>query len=171
MSLKSASSHPYPVHTSVQITNSTLSLSRVFMAAWDSETLFPPATRHPTIRLLLTITSALPDSKPIIPTRELALDREARVVCSCGAHPNVRARRITHLSADCDALELAGKNVEHSLVQDEGCRAEQEGQLVADAVIIATRLMGGVSGKVSSSEVAVDVSAIKARDACCPVSS
>ena len=86
-----------------------------------------------------------------------------------------RVRRVAHPSADCDALELAGQNVEHGPARDERGRAERDGQLVARAIIVAARLLGALRDeyhverrhlrRVELIERCVDMPAIKARDA------
>ena len=60
---------------------------------------------------------------------------------SRGRHPDVWVRRVAHLSADGNALQLAWKDVERRLSGDKRGRAERDGQRVARAVIVAAGLV------------------------------
>ena len=121
------------------------------------------------------------------PRRELAqgeflpltFDREARAVRRGGGHPHVRVGRVADPSADREALQLAGEQVEHGLARDERGRAERDGQLVARAVVVAAGLPRAL-GHADSVERrhlgwgeliqrGVDVPAVEARHASCLV--
>ena len=74
-------------------------------------------------------------------------------MCSRGGHPHVRVWRVAHPSADCDALELTGQNIEHGPARDECGRAERDRQLIARAIVVAARLLGTLRDVIAYSVV------------------